>query len=140
MADIAQIARVETNLRLSVYTKVQEKQKQVHLSTDARKKVTKRLQKACKTRWLSFDKAVKAAHEDLDSILLCLSVLVDDATANGLLKKLKAPDWIAALYIFTDVLPVLSLLSRTFQKGSISFSQIQPSIEITVASLQAIPE
>lgn len=140
MADIAQIARVETNLRLSVYTKVQEKQKQVHLSTDARKKVTKRLQKACKTRWLSFDKAVKAAHEDLDSILLCLSVLVDDATANGLLKKLKAPDCIAALYIFTDVLPVLSLLSRTFQKGSISFSQIQPSIEITVASLQAIPE
>jgi len=85
---------------------------------------------------LSFNKAVKAAHEDLDSILLCLCELVDDATANGLLKKLKAPDWIAALYIFTDVLPVLSLLSRTFQKGSISFNQIQPSIEITVASLQ----
>ena len=86
--------------------------------------------KACKTRWLSFDKAVKAAHEDLDSILLCLSELADDATADGLLKKLKSPDWIAALYILTDVLPVLSLLSRTFQKGSINFSQIQPSIEI----------
>ena len=152
VADIAQVGRVETNLRqlwkyfdnspkrLSVYTKVQEKQKQVHLSTDGRKKVTKRLQKACKTRWLSFDKAVKAAHEDLDSILLCLSELADDATADGLLKKLKSPDWIAALYILTDVLPVLSLLSRTFQKGSINFSQIQPSIEITVASLQAIPE
>ena len=35
---------------------------------------------------------------------------------------------------------MLSLLSRTFQKGSINFSQIQPSIEITVASLEAIPE
>lgn len=31
-------------------------------------------------------------------------------------------------------------LSRTFQKGSINFSQIHPSIEITVASLEAIPE
>ena len=66
--------------------------------------------------------------------------MADDATADGLLKKLKSPDWIAALYILTDVLPVLSLLSRTFQQGSITFSQIQPSIEITVASLQDIPE
>ena len=152
VADIAQVERVETNLRqlwkyfynspkrLSVYTKVQEKQKQIHLSTDGRKKVTKRLQKACKTWWLSFHKAAKAAHEDLDSILLCLSEMADDATADGLLKKLKSPDWIAALYILTDVLPVLSLLSRTFQQGSINFSQIQPSIEITVASLEAIPE
>ena len=83
---------------------------------------------------------VKAAHEDLDFILLCWSELADDATADGLLKKLRSPDWIAALYILTDVLPVLSLLSRTFQQGSINFRQIQPSIEITVTSLQAIPE
>lgn len=89
-----------------MYTKVQEKQKQVHLSMDGRKKVTKRLQKAYKTKWLSFDEAVKAAHEDLDYILLCLSELAD-----GLLKKFKSPDWIAALYILTNVLPVLSLLS-----------------------------
>ena len=120
---------------LSVYTKLQEKQKQVHLSMDGGKKVTKRLHKAYKTRWLPFEKAVKASHEDLDSILLCLSALAD-----GLLKKLKSPDWIAALYILRDVLHVLSLLSRTFQQGSINFSQIQPSSEITVASLQAIPE
>ena len=60
VADIAQVGRVETNLRqlwkffdnspkrLSVCTKIQEKQKKVHLSTDGRKKVTKHLQKACK--------------------------------------------------------------------------------------------
>ena len=35
---------------------------------------------------------------------------------------------------------MLSLLSRTFQQGRLNFSQIQPSIEITVKSLQAIPE
>ena len=70
---------------------------------------------------------VKASHEDLDFILLCWSELADDATADALLKKLRSPDWIAALYILTDVLPVLSLLSRTFQQGSINFSQIQPS-------------
>lgn len=92
VADIVQVERVETNLlqlwkyfdnspkRLSTYAKVQEKQKQVHLSTDGRKKVTKRRQKACKTRGLSFDKAVKAAREDLDCILSCLSELADDAT------------------------------------------------------------
>lgn len=118
VGDIAQVGRVETNLRqlwkyfdnspnhFSVYTKVQEKQKQVHLSMDGRKKVTKRLQKAYNAKWLSFDEAVKAAHEDLDYILLCLSELAD-----GLLKKFKSPDWITALYILTNVLPVLSLLS-----------------------------
>ena len=63
------------------------------------------------------------------SVLLCLSELTDDATADGLLKKLKSPDWIAALHILTDVLPVLSLLSRTFQKGSIKSSQIQPAMK-----------
>lgn len=119
VGDIAQVGRVETK-RLSVYTKVQEKQKQVHLSMDGGKKVTRRLQKACKTRWLSFEKAVKAAHEDLDSILLCLSELAD-----GLLKKLKSPDWIAPLYILRDVLPVLSLLSRTFQQGSEALSRLE---------------
>lgn len=72
-----------------MYAKVQEKQKQVHLSTNGRKKVTKRRQKASKTRWLSFD---KAAHEDLDFILLCWSEMADDATADGLLKKLRSPD------------------------------------------------
>lgn len=66
-----------------MYTKVQEKQKQVHLSMDGGEKVKKHLQKAYKTRWLPFKKAVKAAHEDLDSIRLCLSELAD-----GLLKKL----------------------------------------------------
>ena len=83
------------------------------------RKVTKCLQKACKTRWLSFDKAVKAAHEDFDSILLCLSELADDATADGLLKKLKSPDWIATLYIlrcFTCAITVIKNLSKRKHK------------------------
>ena len=61
VGDIAQVGSVERNLRqlwkyfdnspkhLSVYTKVQEKHKQVHLSMDGSKKVTKHLQKAYKT-------------------------------------------------------------------------------------------
>ncbi len=152
VSEIKQIQNVERNLmqlwkflehspkRLAIYTKVLEQQKEVQLSGQSRNKVAKRLKKACKTRWLSFDKAVKAAHDDLGSVLLCLSELSDDATADGLLKKMKNPHWVAALYVLTDVLPVLSVLSKTFQEGSVNFSQIKPSIDRTVATLKAVPE
>jgi len=38
----------------------------------------------------------------------------NDATAAGLLKKMKNAQFIGALYILAEVLPVLSSLSRTF--------------------------
>lgn len=59
-------------------------------------------------------------------------------TAIGLLKKLKKPDFIGVLYILRGVLPLLSTLSKVFQKGSISFSRISPSIKASKDSLNRL--
>ena len=48
-------------------------------------------------------------------------------TAIGLLKKMKKADLISILYISKSVLPVLSILSKVFQKGTISYSRISPA-------------
>ncbi len=55
-------------------------------------------------------------------------------------EETEVPEWRATLYVLTDVLPVLSILSKTFQEGNVNFSQIAPSIIRTVASLEAILE
>ena len=93
--------------QVAVYSKVLAEQKEIELNVSNKKMLSKHLKKACQTRWLSFNNAVKAAHEDLGSVLLTLSELSEDATALGLLKKLKTPEWVSTLYILTEILPVL---------------------------------
>ena len=59
-------------------------------------------------------------------------------TAIGLLKMLKKPGSIGFLYILKGVLPVLSTLSKVFQKGSIFFSHISPVIKASKDSLNSL--
>ena len=56
-------------------------------------------------------------------------------TAIGLLKKMKKADFISTLFILKSVLPVLSILSKVFQKGTISYSRISPAIKASKDSL-----
>lgn len=150
--DTKQITQVELNLtqlwkyfegspkRMAMYTKSQidKYQRQTVPGNATHKKISRRLKKACRTRWLSFDKSVDAAVKDLDSILLCLSSLAEECpTADGFLKKMKKAQWVASLYILEDILPVLSILSKTFQGSQINFSEIGPNISITITTLRA---
>lgn len=125
--------------RTSTYLKVQLNQKKVTLTEPKKKIVLRRLQKACQTRWLSFEKAVSAVYDDLASIMFTLSELAADAAAEGFLKKMKAPTWIGTLYVLHEVLPVLSHMSKTFQGGTVNYSSIRPVVESTIAKLNALP-
>ena len=107
---------------MACFLKCQLELKKVQLNhtEEARKQLTKRLKKACQTQWLSFDASVTAALQSYEAILLSLQE-IDDATAIGLIPKLKQMKFIGALYILNLILPVLASLSREFQAGHFHF-------------------
>ena len=99
-----------------------------------KKLLAKRLKKACQTRWLSFDASVTAALQSYEAILLSLQE-INDATAIGLISKLKSVKFLGALYILNAILPVLSCLSRQFQAGNFHFSMIRPAVNRAILTL-----
>lgn len=111
------------------------------LSSHASKKITKKLQKACQTRWLSFDKAVQAVHENFEPVLQTLNILDKDfgnPTACGLLKKMHSTKFLGTIYVLKEVLPILSKLSTTFQRDRLDFSIMVPMVSLTKAKLSDV--
>lgn len=108
------------------------------MSKKSRKVITKTLKKACQTRWLSLDHAVEAIFDDLEALMRTLQLLESDATACGLLKKIHCPKFIGCVYILKCILPVLSQLSKTFQRGCVNFSHLSPAITHVKHKLQGI--
>ena len=127
--------------RMAKYMKTQIALKQINLSNGAAKNVASKLKKACRTRWLSFEASVKAVLQDYEAVLQTLNHFESsDATASGLLKKMRSVKFLGVLYILMEVLPVLGNLSRCFQKDSLNFSCIRPQIEFTTGQLDDILE
>lgn len=116
--------------------------KSISLSTDAsREKASKRLKKACQSRWLSFSESIKAVHQDYPALVQSLTALKDnDAAALGLLTKINNFKFLGVVYILSDVLPQLAILSKSFQRGKIDFAQVQPSIDCAKDKLDEIVE
>ena len=111
------------------------------ISEKSKEKLATKVQKACRTRWLSLDKSVESVWRNVQTLLQTLRWYQNkdsNPTAIGLLKKLKKPDFIGVLYISRGVLPVLSTLSKVFQKGSMSFSRISPAIKASKDSLNRL--
>ena len=125
--------------RMAIFIKVQIEIKSVNLSDKSKKIVRKKLKKACQTRWLSFHAATSAIFDDYLAVLHTLRQLKDaDAVAYGLLSKVQTAKFIGTIYILNAVLPILSSLSKTFQRGTINVSHIKPSIDYNLAKLSEI--
>ena len=85
----------------------------------ARKLWAKSWKKPCQTRWLSFQAATSDIFIDYLAVQQTLRQLKDeDAVASGLLSKVNTAKFIRVIYILNPVLPILSCLSKTFQKGA----------------------
>ncbi|KAK2564539.1 Zinc finger protein 862 [Acropora cervicornis] len=152
--NLTHISQVETVLRQlwsffensaarsAVYVQTScEMKKLDSMSEKSKEKLATKVQKACRTRWLSLDKSVESVCRNLPALLQTLRWYQNkdsNPTAIGLLKKLKKPDFIGVLYILKGILPVLSILSKVFQKGSISFSRISPAIKASKDSLNKL--
>ena len=94
------------------------------LNKAANREVARKLKKACCTMWLSLDASFSAARHDFEALLQTLALFEEhDATAHGLLRKIRCLKFLGDVYILHDVLPILSSLSRHFQKGSLFFFQ-----------------
>ena len=51
-----------------------------------------------------------------------------DPVAMTLITEMKSKKFVGAVYLLHEVLPILSHLSRAFQKGKISFAVIAPAV------------
>ena len=125
-----------------MFLKIQCRMKAIKLSSEKTKKVVgRRLKKACRTRWLSLDASVHAVNKDFDAILQTLALLEEqDATACGLLKKIRTLEFLGVIYVLHSILPILADLSRHFQRGSINFSAISPAVTSTKEKLNKLLE
>ena len=122
------------------YTKAVQTVKQLSASNGGKKKLQKRLQKACRTRWLSTEKAIEGVYEDYEALLQTLRVFQEsrDTTATGLLQQTCSLKFLGTAYLLQEVLPILSHLSKTFQEGEICLASIAPVIEYTVDRLNDV--
>ncbi|PFX25827.1 putative RNA-directed DNA polymerase from transposon BS [Stylophora pistillata] len=112
-------------------------------STKGKKVLAKKLKKACKTRWLSFDRSVEAMKQQYCGVIQTLQELDcihNDATAAGLLKKMKNAEFIGALY-YISISSSSSFKSFPhIQRSNINVSLIQPQIKATKQNLNRIVE
>ena len=87
-----------------------------------------------------FNSAVEAIFDELEAVMKTLTILESDVTAVGLLKKISNPKFVGCLYILKHVLPSFAKLSKAFQRGSVNFTNIKPSIAYTKQKLNTITE
>lgn len=80
-------------VKTAAYLKTQSGLQNMQLPAEESKrhKIGHKLQRACRTRWLSIDKVVQGVWQDYVAILLTLSAkeFKNDATAIGLLSQMK---------------------------------------------------
>ena len=98
-----------------------------------------KLKKACKTRWLSFDASVRSIKKCFLAAMLALKE-INAPQALGLFQKMHNAKFIGTIFMLSEVLPVLTQLSKTFQKGEVSFGSIRGSIEYAKDSLTRLLE
>ena len=117
-------------------------EKKITAVTGAAKKIViRKVRKSCRTRWLSLDRSVEGVYLDFVPLMQILQHFSEaDAVAAGLLSKMKTTKFIGAIYILNQVLPVLSTLSKTFQKGTVNFGRTSPAIKATQSALDKIVE
>lgn len=73
--------------KTAAYAKAVKESKAITLSEEGNKKMAKKFSKACRTRWLSTEKAIQGVFEDFTPLTQTLRVFKeeDDAPATGLL-------------------------------------------------------
>ena len=112
------------------------------MSKRQKRKVVLHVKKACRTRWLSLDASVNAVFEEYVGLLHLLRILREGKsagpTATRILKKVENFRFLGTLYLMKFMLSHLSILSKTFQTGSLNFSRVILSLNKTKNKIMAV--
>ena len=98
-----------------------------------------KLTQAKDVRWLSHEKAVSNLRRCFSSVITSLEREAEEqncAQAAGLVAFAKKYKFVAALYMFSDVLPPLANL---FQRKEVDFTAVKPLVQGTKATIDALP-
>ena len=133
--------------RLKIYIRVALDYKDFNSLSKRRQKTTvKTVKKACRTRWLSLDAGVNGVFDEYVGIRKALEEMQKPlhgksaCLAKGILKKINGHEFIGTLYLLKHFLPVLSILSKSFQASSLNFSRIIPAINKCKSKIQQIKD
>ena len=128
-----------SNQKMAVFMKTQLNLINLQLLPSVKKKTAKKIKKACKTRWLSTDSAVRSAVENYPAIIQTLLKLEGKcATSAGLLRHMNTAKFLSTMYILRSVLPILSDVSKAFQRSVVNFSRMKPCVDSAKAALKEI--
>ena len=112
------------------------------MSKRQKRKVVLRVKKACRTKWLSLHASVNAVFEEYVGLLHLLKILKEDKsagpTATDILNKMENFRFLGTLHSTNFMLPHLSILSKTFQTGSLNFSRVILSLNKTKNKIMAV--
>jgi uncharacterized protein YsxB (DUF464 family) len=99
-----------------------------------------KLQRPSDTRWLACDAAIQVVKRSLEPLLFTLNQIADEgeATALGLATLLTKYKFVAAVFFMSEILPVLSRLSKTFQIENLSFGSIKPALDRANRSIELL--
>lgn len=125
-----------SNQKMAVFMKTQLNLCNLQLLPNVKKKTAKKIKKACKTRWLSTNSAVRSAVENYPAIIQTLLKLEGKcATSAGLLRHMNTAKFLSTMYILHSVLPKLSDVSKAFQRSVVNFSRMKPCLDSVKAAL-----
>ena len=99
--------------------------------------VVKRVKQATQTRWLSTESTVDGIFLNFVPLIQTLQIYSNDSdpVAINLITEINSKKFLGTVYLLHEVLPILSDLSRVFQKGNISFAVIAPAVEFILEEL-----
>ena len=128
-----------SNQKMAVFMKTQLNLINLQLLPSVKKKTANKIKKACKTRWLSTDSAIRSAVENYPAIIQTLLKLEGKcATSAGLLRHMNTAKFLSTMYILRSVLPILSDVSKAFQRSVVNFSRMKPCVDSAKAALKEI--
>ena len=140
--------RLEYPKRCSAFVKVCVSLQKIKLATanddhTKQKKLSKslavKIQKACRTRWLSTGQNVSSICRNLLALMQTLRQFKEaDATAQGLLQRMTNTKFVGMMLLLNAVLPHLNTLSKVFQKDHTCYTFIRPALESTKSRISEI--
>lgn len=101
-----------------------------------------RLKHAVDVRWLAMHEAVRAVFQSYSSIVAALTEASlkreSCVKATALLASVQQYNFPAIAALLSDVLQVLSNLSKKFQSDQIDLTAIDPTVQVAIAQLEAL--